>query len=198
MPDASGGTFSSGIASSISDAVGLASSSTSGANLRERQFQLCRTLVYMRNSKWNAERKVVLEMERQTEQLKDILGRWNNEVGGDGGSVSGDITSGCSIESDGGASEGWQASALAELQANAEQSERLFKQVQTEVEVYQNVINTLEHRQAEVGGQLLAGQRPSGFLASAASSLAQGAVLKAALTVGNKKCGSELGVECKP
>lgn len=194
-PDPSGGGLAGAAASTIRDAIGLTTKELDGANLRQEQMNVCRTLVFMRNTKWNTERKVLVELERQTDELVSILDDWNSKVGSGGGSI-GDLAKGCSLDSGNGPTEGWQATTGASLQANAEQSERLFKQVQSEVEVYQNIINTLEQRQAEIGRQMLAGQKPQGFLEEAAATMVQGAVLEGALRIGNRQCGEKLGVKC--
>ena len=162
-PDPTGGSLTGAAASTIRQAIGLTSKDLDGANLREEQLNVCRTLVFMRNTKWNTERKVLVELERQTDELVGILDEWNNKVGS-GGSSIGDLTKGCSLDSGGGPTEGYQSTASAKLQATADQSERLFNQVQSEVEVYQNIINSLEQRQAEIGRRMLAGQKPQGFL----------------------------------
>lgn len=180
-PDPSGGSFAGLAASSLRDAIGLAGQNLDGStNLREEQYKVCRTLVYLRNSKWNAERQVFVELENQTDQLVGMMGRWNSMVGSGGGSVAGSLTTGCSLDSGNGPGEGWQATAHAELQANMEQSERLFKQRQAEVEVYQSVISSLEQRQAQIGQMMLNGQS-AGFLSGAAAGAIQATLLKTAL-----------------
>jgi len=180
-PDPSGGSFAGLAESSLRDAIGLAGQNLDGStNLREEQYKVCRTLVYMRNSKWNAERQVFVELENQTDQLVGMMGRWNSMVGSGGGSVAGSLTTGCSLDSGNGPGEGWQATAHAELQANMEQSERLFKQRQAEVEVYQSVISSLEQRQSQIGQMMLNGQS-AGFLSGAAAGSIQATLLKAAL-----------------
>lgn len=180
-PDPSGGSFAGLAASSLRDAIGLAGQNLDGStNLREEQYKVCRTLVYMRNSKWNAERQVFVELENQTDQLVGMMGRWNSMVGSGGGSIARSLTTGCSLDSGNGPGEGWQATAHAELQANMEQSERLFKQRQAEVEVYQSVISSLEQRQSQIGQMMLNGQS-AGFLSGAAAGSIQATLLKAAL-----------------
>jgi len=180
-PDPSGGSFAGLAASSIRDAIGLAGQNLDGStNLREEQYKVCRTLVYLWNSKWNAERQVFVELENQTDQLVGMMGRWNGMVGSGGGSVAGSLTTGCSLDSGNGPGEGWQATAHAELQANMEQSERLFKQRQAEVEVYQSVISSLEQRQSQIGQMMLNGQS-GGFLSGAAAGAIQATLLKTAL-----------------
>lgn len=181
-------------ADSIRGAIGLANKNLDGStNLAAEQQSICRTLVYMRNKKWNTERQVLVELEQQTDELAAILNGWNSRVGSGGGSVVGSITSGCSLNSGNGPGEGWQATEAAKLQANAERSERLFKNVQTEAEVYQSVINTLEKRQAEVAQRLMSGDKPTGLLETATQTLVQGAILGTALRAGNKTCGDDFG-----
>lgn len=195
-PSAGGGSVSGTVANSIRGAIGLSTTALNGStDLRREQMSICKTLVYMRNTKWNKEREVLVKLEEQTAALEKQLAEWNSMVG-TGNSSIGDLAKGCGMDSGKGPAEGWQATQNMKAQTFAEESEIEFEKVVAEVEVYQSVINTLEQRQAQVGQMILAGRRPSGFAATAASTLAQGAALKATLSVGNKRCGDKLGVKC--
>ncbi|NJN36096.1 MAG: hypothetical protein HC794_02375 [Nitrospiraceae bacterium] len=67
---------------------------------------------------------------------------------------------------------------------------------QLRINTLDNMLSSVANMQAMAAQQLLAGSKPSGFLQGAALTLAQGAVLEATLSVGNKQCGSELGKKC--
>jgi len=182
-PDPSGGSLVSMAAGSLRDAIGLGASNLDGStDLRAEQMKLCGTTVYLRNQKWNAERRVLVELERQTETMLDIMRKWNEKASEGGGSASGSPLTGCSLDGSGGPNEGWQQSAATELQANLEQSDRMFKQVQAEVDIYQSVIVSLEQRQSQVAQMMLSGRTEnSNFISGAAAGAIQATLLKGAL-----------------
>ena len=182
-PDSSGGSLPAIAANSIRDAIGLGTRNLDGSmNLRAQQLMLCRTTVAFRNRKWNAERRVLVEIEQQTESLKETVAAWDEMAGTGGGLMSGSIATGCGLDATDGPTEGFQATVAREMESNADQAQRMLTQVQMEADVYQNVINTLEHRQSEVAQMMLSGRTEnSNFISGAAAGAIQATLLKGAL-----------------
>lgn len=142
-------------------------------NLREEQKKLCALQVTLENRKWNENVLMIKQQELLQEKL-DAAADARKQ-----GMTEGEINT----------SFGDMQVAQADYQVNLEKG-------QARIATLDNMISSVEHMQAMAAQQLLAGQRPNGFAAAAASSLAQGVGLKAALDIGNRQCGSELGVKC--
>jgi len=151
-------------------------------NLPQEQMNICRTTVWLRNQKWNTERRILVELESGTQGLVDTMITWNDKVDAGGGSIVGDISAGCSVGGGSGATEGWQNSMDLEMQAKMAEAESKFKAAQAEADMYQSVIVSLEQRQALVAQMLLSGRTENAsFIAGVAGGALRLALLNEAL-----------------
>lgn len=142
-------------------------------NLRDEQKKLCALQVALENRKWNENVLMIRQMELHQDKLDAVANsRSSSMTQGEAGTKTTDVVV-----------------AQADFDANMQKGK-------ARIDTLNNMIESVKHMQSMAGQQLLAGQKPSGFVASAAANLAQGVVLKAALDIGNRQCGSELGVKC--
>lgn len=143
-------------------------------NLREEQKKLCALQVALENRKWNENVLMIRQMELHQDKLDQAAN-----------ARSSDMTQGEAQT---------KATDLAVAQVDFDSS---LERGRARVSTLDGMISSVGHMQSMAAQQLLAGQKPSGFLEEAASTLVQGAVLNAALRVGNQDCGDKLGVECR-
>ncbi len=142
-------------------------------NLREEQKKLCALQVALENRKWNENVLMIRQMELHQEKVDAAANaRSANETQGEADTKAIDIEV-----------------AQGDFDANLAKGK-------ARIETLDNMIASVEHMQSMAAQQLLAGSKPSGFVAAAASQIVQGAVLEAALEVNNDECGSRLGQRC--
>lgn len=142
-------------------------------NLREEQKKLCALQVRLENRKWNDNVLVIRAMELKEERAREAA---DSRSGGD--------------------TEGQANTKKGDVDVTQNDLINIVNAGQERIAVWDKMISSAAQMQSMVAEKLLAGQKPSGFVASVAEDLVQGAVLKAALEVGTGDCGDELGVRC--
>lgn len=184
-PDPSGGGLSSAASGWASNALGIGNQRIDGStNLRLLQQQLCASDIILQNRKWNAERELLLELEKQAEDYQEILGEWNALA-----DTKGQIEAVCNMTSPGGGNmgvsgdgpnEGKQVSLQQRLAQREAENHRELSDRLARLSVLDGAIASVRSKQAEVGQKMLNGEE-GGFLTGAASGAIQAALLKGAL-----------------
>lgn len=183
-PNPSGGGIAGAAAGWASSALGIGNTRIDGStDLRTLQQQLCASDIILQNRKWNAERELLLELEGQTQDYQDILGKWNSMA-----DMKGQVEAICNMTpgggsmgvSGGGANEGKQASLQQELAQRAADNNRELADRQAKISVLEGAIASVQAKQAEVGQKMLNGES-GGFLTGAAAGAIQATLLKGAL-----------------
>lgn len=142
-------------------------------NLREEQKKLCALQVALENRKWN-ENVLLIRMEELHKEKVETAADQRSQ----------------------GMTEGEANTIFGNMDAAKGEYDASVTKGQLRINTLNNMIASVEHMQSMAAQQLLAGSKPSGFVQSAAMTLAQGAVLEAALSVGNGQCGGRLGEKC--
>lgn len=140
-------------------------------NLRDEQKKLCMLEVALINRRWNENVLMIRQMELLEEQLSVVADAQSS------GMTQGEIdTHFANLKT-----------AQADYEVNRDKGVARIK-------TYDGMISSVSSMQSMVAQQLLAGQKPSGFVESAVNTLVQGAVLEAALSVGaGSACSDRLG-----
>lgn len=143
-------------------------------NLREEQKKLCALNLALENRKWNENVLMIRQMELHQEKLDAAArARSSGMAQGEADTKSDDFS----------VAQGLYEENLSRSKAR--------------IDTLDGMIKSVQHMQSMAAQQILAGQQPDGFLEAAATTLVQGAVLGAALNVGNDGCGDDLGVRCR-
>jgi len=142
-------------------------------NLRQEQTKLCVLEVAIENRRWNENVLMIRQMELLQEQMDSVADARS------GGMTQGEIDT----------KFGDMQQAQAQFQGNVEDG-------RTRIGTYDDMLRSVRNTQAMAAEQLLKGTQPSSFLAEAANTMVQGAVLSAALRVGTEDCGDTLGRPC--
>jgi hypothetical protein len=146
----------------LGDLFGISISFNPDGNLREEQKKLCNLQVRLENRRWNENVLLIKAMELQQEQVDAAAKqRASGDTEGEANTKATDITI----------------------------SHADFETIKTtgieRIKVLDSMIDSTKQLQTMAAEQLLSGQKPSGFAEAALNDLVQGAVLCAALSVGN-------------
>jgi hypothetical protein len=183
-PNPSGGGMTGAAAGWARNALSMGNTRIDGStDLRTLQQQLCVSDIVLQNRKWNAERELLLELEGQTRDYQEILGKWNSMA-----DMKGQVEAICNMTpgggsmgvSGGGANEGRQMSLQQELAQRTADNARELSDRQSKISVLEGAIASVQAKQAEVGRKMLNGEG-GGLLTGAAAGAIQATLLKGAL-----------------
>lgn len=182
-PNPSGGSLAASAAGWASSALGMGSTRLDGStDLRTLQQQLCASQIMLENRKWNAERALLLELEKQASDYEGIMNKWNAmaDMKGQIEAVCRPVPGGGMSFSGGGANEGKQNTMQQELAQNAAANNQALADHLAKLQVIDGAIGSIKTKQAEVGQRMLNGES-GGFLTGAAAGAIQATLLKGAL-----------------
>ena len=168
----------------LRSALGMGNKRIDGStDLVAMQKELCVSAVVLQNQKWNAQRELLLEIDGQAEDYKEIFSRWNSlaNMKSEIQRVCNPVPGGSMSVSGGGASEGQQATVRANLEAKAADNDRAIEQARAKIEVLSGALVSIEAKQAEVGRRMLSGETGGGWLSNTAAGAIQAALLKRGL-----------------